>query len=129
MNDNIDTLTPEELSTKIAEMMGWKKERQKLPHSFGGHKDWWVDAKGNRIMIAYQWTPNLNWHHWGIVYEWMVGRGWKDEHTHTEIITRGSVIRWTWRKSEHPIWGYTYVEDPDLRTAMLKAAWKAEGMK
>ena len=120
-NKDPDTMTPEELSCEIAKAMGWRRERYTPPYT--GPINVWVDKKGIRHLSFHLLT---NWYDWGIVYEWMVGEGWKSEH--------GEYLH---APEEHRYWkkwdgrhksdiGRIFVADgPDLRVASVKAALKA----
>ena len=111
-------LTPEELSVKIAEMMGWYKPF--------GCIDWYDRKTGKRVAFS-SWSPPTNWSHWGIVYEWMRDREWDSSHDFSHQLD-GEECQWKWdRQLPRHSFERFKATDLDLRIAMLKAAWKAEG--
>ena len=108
-------LTPEELSAKIAEIMGWEKVTTDYD-GMGGYHWKLPDGSSNPYF-----NPFTSWQDWGIVYEWMIKQGFESEHFHHSWPKH--LVSWCWRTSGQAYSGL----DPDIRTAMLKAAWKAEG--
>ena len=118
---NPDTMTPAELSHAIAGAMGWALEYIEI--SYMGSGTFWVNKNNQPVVLANDWSPPTNWSHWGMVYEFMRGKGWESDH-HT--LENGS-ISWEWFKigktsKDEILRGYA---DPDIRTAMLKSALMA----
>jgi len=116
-NKDPDTMTPQELDEAWACAIGWR-----LQPEWGADKEpAWVDAEGRwKCWPAHLPSPSTNWSHWGLVYEFMVGKGWKfaawpsmeDEDSITACWTR-------------PLHMSYAAYDPDIRPAMVKSALKA----
>ena len=114
MQQEVDTMTPEELSTAIAEAMGWKKIKKR-----GWDFACWVD-KYEAIMSQYSnWVPCTSWQDFGLVYDHMRRNGWKPE-----SCTLSNGIEWGWYKNDIGL-DYYSAKAPNLRTAMVKSAVKA----
>ena len=124
----VDTMTPTELSREIAEAMGWKK-----PHELGYKDlpDWfWYRSEKDKWVRAVEspFNPLRNWHHFGMVYEWMRGEGWNSSHGQPD---NDNTHTWIWWKGKLRNRTYQWVpaDAPDIRRAMLLAALEAEGKR
>ena len=110
MTDNIDTMTPAELSREIAEAMGlYTKVQHGCVYIHQGGISWVV------------FSPPTSWADWGMVYEWMRRGGWK----RARVIIEDDVVQWEWRKRVRGIDRLFIEVDPDIRRAVVKAAIKA----
>ena len=116
---NPDTMTNEELDRAWAEAIGWR-----LQPEWGADKEpAWVDAEGRwKCWPAHLPSPSTNWSHWGLVYEFMVEKGWRSRHYQSD----DGNTKWIFYKQSGPK-DYWHREGnaPDLRTASENAALKA----